>query len=246
MPHPPRGALIDLTRHRQRNASISDVAHEAHIWQIPLGVESLLARASLDDASCLDAAERRRAQRFDDGVARHRFVFAHAAMRTILARYCDCAPSELRFAQNQGKPRLEECGTLEFNLSRSGEIALLAVSSGVSVGVDIEEIRPIDAPRLATRHFSSAEFARLHRHAAGSAAHLREFFATWTRKEALLKLEGSGLIDQLDLVDTRMRGVPRRSGSVRVRSIEAPRGYVAALASRHRISVKYFHAASIE
>ena len=81
---------------------------------------------------------------------------------------------------------------LEFNVSHSGDLALIAVSSGRRLGVDIERIRAdVDTVALAERFFSRRERAGLQ----ALADHLRvpAFYACWTRKEAFLKATGSGL-----------------------------------------------------
>ncbi|HEX6602937.1 MAG TPA: hypothetical protein VF030_09880 [Solirubrobacterales bacterium] len=66
------------------------------------------------------------------------------ALRRVLAIYLGQGPSQIRLTEGEhGKPRLADPeATLRFNLSHSGEIALVAVSGEVEVGVDVERIRP--------------------------------------------------------------------------------------------------------
>jgi 4'-phosphopantetheinyl transferase len=74
-----------------------------------------------------------------------RFVAAHAAVRQLLAHYTGRRPRELRFtAGNGGKPRLRATPPVSFDRSYSGEIALIAVSAGAEIGVDVERVRNID------------------------------------------------------------------------------------------------------
>jgi 4'-phosphopantetheinyl transferase len=65
-------------------------------------------------------------------------------MRTILAAYLNTTPRELAFSYaRKGKPELApdfSGARLRFNLAHSRDHALLAVTRGLSVGIDIEFI----------------------------------------------------------------------------------------------------------
>lgn len=81
---------------------------------------------------------------------------------------------------------------LQFNLSNTEDMLLLAVTPYAAVGVDIEAMsRSVDVLALADRFFSSAEQRALQQlpptlqHAG--------FMAAWTRKEAVIKALGRGL-----------------------------------------------------
>jgi phosphopantetheinyl transferase len=91
-------------------------------------------------------------------------------LKQVLATYLDTAPEavELEYGE-RGKPRLREGGDLEFNLSHSGELVLVAVSRRREVGVDVQQIDPErDRP-------------------AG-------FYEEWVRREAIVKCLGTGLL----------------------------------------------------
>ncbi|MFL5873303.1 MAG: hypothetical protein ACJ75T_07510 [Solirubrobacterales bacterium] len=74
-------------------------------------------------------------------------VASWPTLREILGRYLGLPAHELRFETNEhGKPRLAPVGELEFNLSHSGSLGLVAVARR-EVGIDVERIRtkrPID------------------------------------------------------------------------------------------------------
>ncbi|MBB5082705.1 4'-phosphopantetheinyl transferase family protein [Nonomuraea endophytica] len=93
---------------------------------------------------------------------------------------------------------------LDFNLSHSGEWALIAVApEGRRVGVDVERISPdADILELAARMYQPEEVERVR------AAGAPEFFRLWTAKEAYIKATGVGLAG---LRDTRV--TPAREGS---------------------------------
>lgn len=81
---------------------------------------------------------------------------------------------------------------LQFNLSHSADRALLAVTLGRRVGVDLEHARQIDdCDAIARRHFAPAE---IHQWLSlAPERRLLGFYAGWTRKEAYVKALGGGL-----------------------------------------------------
>ena len=74
-----------------------------------------------------------------------------------------------------------------FNLSHSGEYAVCAASKK-PVGVDIQEIKPIDL-KLSERFFTKDEFEYIKN---GKNKEER-FFEIWTKKEAMAKVYGEGI-----------------------------------------------------
>ena len=173
-------------------------ADEVHVWSMSL---SRPAWPIEELAGWLDADETVRAARFHFEKHHQRFVTAHGLMRGLLSVYAGLAPAKLRIAHAaNGKPRFADAelhAQLSFNLSHSGEEAVLAVSRGANLGVDVEVIRPLEnLQALASSHFATGELKILkslpvHRRHDG-------FFATWTRKEAYVKAIGAGLRVPLD------------------------------------------------
>ena len=112
----------------------------------------------------LDEEERHRAERFVFERDRRRFIAAHSAMRVILGHHLGIAPEDGPIRHGaRGKPHVSDPPRdVRFNLSHSGERALLAVTLGREVGVDIEETRTMsDMVSVAERVFSPAERERL-------------------------------------------------------------------------------------
>ncbi len=96
----------------------------------------------------------------DDPAAplQHGHRHAQHSMRWVLSRYLGRPADDLRItAASGGKPYLDMPGPrLEFNLSHSRHIALLAVSASHAVGIDVESHRTIDDPqRIARRVFTA-------------------------------------------------------------------------------------------
>lgn len=221
-------------------AGVTLSGKDVHIWQISLsGQGSLLSTFR----NLLAADEIQRAGRFFFERDRERFIVARAAMRQIVGDYVNIAAERLVFSYGaKGKPELapgQSGGALKFNLSHSGEYALLALSQGLRVGVDIEFVNADFAgEEIAERFFSSNEIAALQ--AMATEARAEAFFSCWTRKEAYIKALGEGLSIPLDSFDVafgphvpaallRVRGVPDEVTRWSVYDIAAPTGYKAAL-----------------
>lgn len=147
----------------------------------------------------LSEEETARARRFVRPADTAHFVRAHAALRHVLAAWCDRAPERLVFAAGaHGKPHLAgSAGSrpVRFNLSHSGGIALLALCEQYELGVDVEVMRAVN-PEIAEEYFAPRERAALAQYSGD--AWLQAFFRCWTSKEALLKGEGLGLNVPLD------------------------------------------------
>lgn len=167
----------------------------------------------------LSVDERERADRFHHDRDRRRFVAGRTWLREMLGSALGADPTSIRFSYGRrGKPRLAFPPVpLEFSLSHSGEVAVLA-TSGRPVGVDVELLRPgvYDGPTAETV-LSVSECAAIRSSVDPDAAFLR----AWTRKEAFVKVSGDGL--ERDLVDiTLTSGVERSTvrDGIRVTEVE--------------------------
>jgi 4'-phosphopantetheinyl transferase len=133
-----------------------------------------------------------------------RFAVTRGILRTLLGGQLLLPPAEIEFAANQhGKPAVSEAQnpeSIRFNVSHSGDYALLAFAKGVDVGVDVERIggdRVVGD--LAARVFSPAEFQRFSLLA--ECDREKTFFQIWTLKESVLKAAGHGLSVGLEFVE---------------------------------------------
>jgi 4'-phosphopantetheinyl transferase len=119
----------------------------------------------------------------------------HAELRELLAAATGARAGELRIERGaHGRPELAEpAGSgIDFNLSHSHGVALVALATGRRVGVDVERVRPRERwPQIAARWFSGAEQEAIA--ALPEGERLAAFYAQWTVTEAWVKLTGTGL-----------------------------------------------------
>ena len=170
---------------------------EVHIWQVELDRLAL----HNEQTPALSAEEQRRAERLYFERDRQRFVGRRVALRMILAEYLDMRPSQVQIVVGaNGKPFVAAGrADIRFSCSHSSGLALVAISFGTDVGVDVERVRAMpELDEMARLSFAEDEWRELQR-MTGSARQ-RQFFRLWTAKEAVLKATGDGLRRQLDSV----------------------------------------------
>jgi 4'-phosphopantetheinyl transferase len=185
----------------------------------------------------LSDEERARADRFIFPEHRLRWTVARARMRELLGAALGQPPSQLNFSLGErGKP---EVAGLEFNLSHTHNVAMLAISD-LPVGVDVEQHRQlVHRRRVAERSFSAVEYAFFDE--AEEPERTQRFFDLWTCKEAFIKAVGQGFAYGTRRFDVEVRP-PERYRIVAfedpnevpedwtLRCLAAPAGYSAALA----------------
>jgi 4'-phosphopantetheinyl transferase len=145
--------------------------------------------------------ERERAGRFYFVEDRRRWTLCRGILKTLLGLYLQREPAaiELSYGAN-GKPMIGGAngnGGLCFNLSHSAERMLLGLSTTPHIGVDTEFIKPVrDFTDLAKRFFAEVEYDRILQSLPDE--RLKNFYRTWTKKEAFLKATGDGLSRNLN------------------------------------------------
>jgi 4'-phosphopantetheinyl transferase len=220
-------------------------SHQVDIWRAHLDLptdtlKTLEATLSVDEIQ--------RADRFHFDKDKDRFIAAHGCLRDILARYQHWEPEQLTFSTNDyGKPALSVFSSergMDFNLSHSEDLALVAVTWERKVGVDLERLRQgISAQVIAQQYFSRSEFVEL----VGLPSEQREvgFFNCWTRKEAYIKAQGLGLSFSLESFDVSLgpnepailratRPDPQEAARWALLALEVSPDYAAALAVQGR------------
>ncbi|QJW88008.1 4'-phosphopantetheinyl transferase superfamily protein [Spirosoma taeanense] len=149
--------------------------------------------------SLLQPDELIRASRFLQEKDRLRFGITRAITRLLLSRIVNQRPSQIQFITSGAytKPRLGNSSDVRFNVSHSGNWAVIAIARDSEVGVDVEQIKP----ELAFQDIVPETFSTAERHWIETTSNARErFFVLWTRKEALLKAMGIGIHEAIPLL----------------------------------------------
>lgn len=180
---------------------VSDIVHVVRLDlnAEPSRIETLRSVLSPDELA--------RADRYKFDEPRRRFIVCRAALRQLLGSSLTCEPESLKFVYGlHGKPMLEPNAVapagpsplatrpllVEFGVSHSADLALIAITVGRRVGVDVERHdAKVRILKLATRFFSPCEAAELA--SLPERDQLAGFYRGWTCKEAYLKATGFGL-----------------------------------------------------
>ncbi|MCC7128862.1 MAG: hypothetical protein B6D39_01030 [Anaerolineae bacterium UTCFX2] len=169
-------------------------ANQVHLWRAGLSRDPAAQQAAW---AVLSDDERARAYRYRNDEDREHFIARRGILRALLGSYLKIPAAEVKFVYNPyGKPSLAAVSTidpLQFNLSHSNGMALFGFAWSTRVGVDLERIQPDRGVlELAEKYLSINEREYLAQLAPG--AQTGAFFRCWTRKEALLKAQGAGLL----------------------------------------------------
>lgn len=222
---------------------------DVHLWRIDL---DLAPQQTSRLQETLSPEETAQAIKFQFERDRRRFRVAQGALRAILSRYLGCTPRQVNYRYtSKGKPFLVNSTDLYFNLSHSHERALIAVAHLHPIGIDIEQIRPLEnLDAMARQCFSESEYQQFT--ALTASNNLQAFFNAWTRKESFIKAIGDGLSYPLANFDVSLRpGDPAKllaiaGDSCEARAwtlleVEAGVGYAATLAVRATdVSMQYW------
>ncbi len=181
----------------------------------------------------LTADELERAAKFFRLQDAGRFILCRGLLRRILGEVLDTEPSGIAFERNEnGKPFLPE-SNLEFNVSHSRDRLLVAITSGRSVGVDIEFRRSgINMDAIAGRWFAPGEREFFQK----SEFPQETFFDIWAKKEAYVKALGIGIFKELHAFAVpagEKAGFPNlgKNGEWFFQTLEIDPAYAAALVS---------------
>ncbi|MCY4030619.1 MAG: 4'-phosphopantetheinyl transferase superfamily protein [Hyphomicrobiales bacterium] len=188
------------------HAGSSFAASMLDVWRVDLRALGAHETALL---SLLPAAEAAPGER---GLSR-------GALRLLLGAYLGCSPEDVVLdAGAHGKPALARrqgnTRDLRFNVSRSGSTALVAMTLGRDIGVDVERMRPVPKlMKIAHRYFSSEQCEQLEQ--LEPQKRDEEFLRLWSRFESLSKASGYGV----QLLGAKRNMPPRSTQKFKTRDI---------------------------
>lgn len=167
----------------ERTARAAAAACEVHVGRIhDLRAAHL---TMLNDAELARARQYRRADDSD------RCLLGAVLLRMVAARHLGVLPGDVAVDRTcdhcgaqHGRPQLPG-SDLHASVTHSGDVVAVALTPAGPVGVDVEAGRPIDFSAVTDLVCTPAERACV--------TGLDDFYAFWTRKEAVLKATGEGL-----------------------------------------------------
>lgn len=186
---------MELVNQRWKNKTLEYKLNEGeiHLWRVPLEIDT---RTQISYWRILSQDEKDRADRFKFVKDKVKFIAGRGALRILLAKYLCLEPQDVEISYwKNGKP---QCPTnIEFNLSNSGDWAVIGITLNELLGVDIElSERTIEFEKIGRRFFSPMEYSEL-LNSKEETIHTC-FYNCWTRKEAFIKALGDGLSFPLD------------------------------------------------
>lgn len=183
----------------------------------------------------MTADEAERARRLAAAPVRRGFIGGRWLLRSVLEALVGVAARSLDIRTGpHGKLFLagHERLSVSFNLSHSGTLAALALVRARRVGIDIEaERRLTDAALLARRILGPRERERFE--ALPEGARAGALLTAWTRKEAVLKADGTGISGGLTSVEVVADAVlwsGTTPASWSVQTLSMPPGFHGAIA----------------
>ncbi len=222
------------------NTLLTISPHTVHLWLAELST-FLSDEPSLQ--TLLSPDEMKRAMRFRFPLHKQRFIISRSLLRKTISLYTGISPENIIFTYNDhGKPSLQQNNlSLQFNISHSADVAIFALTINQEIGVDIEKIEPHFKEKIAKRFFTPQEYLQLM--SLSDDARINGFYHIWSKKEALIKALGQGLLTLLSdfSIDPSQA---KQSVSFTylehpyhyyLESIQVPEEYQGAFATRERI-----------
>jgi phosphopantetheinyl transferase len=202
-------------------------AADTTVWTMDLARLGTIIRREPGLLAILGPSERARAAQLANVTLSKTYVAAHVGLRTVLIQRCGTKIAGRDFAVTpSGKPFLP--GEPDFNMSRSGSLALVAISEVSSVGVDIERKRAVAIGNWRARYPVLRLFAASD--GDGPAA----FLQGWVRLEAWCKRRALALGPLLDSCEDELIRNSGESATLDPASellqLDVPSGYLACCA----------------
>jgi 4'-phosphopantetheinyl transferase len=139
----------------------------------------------------IDYHHRSKIERFKNEQDKLRSLIGNVLVRSIIIKRIGIENSSIKFIKNKnGKPYLHGFPNFQFNISHSGEYVVCAIDDK-PIGIDIEEIKPLNYIYIAKKIFTEKEIKYLLN--CDEKDELSRFYEVFTLKESFVKCIGEGL-----------------------------------------------------
>ncbi|MGE7888369.1 4'-phosphopantetheinyl transferase Sfp [Bacillus cereus] len=147
----------------------------------------------------LNDIEREKANSYHHSADRARFIIGCVISRLVLSKILSMSPVLVPIDRmcsvcklQHGRPQLPE-GMPQLSVSHSGEWVVVAFTKSAPVGIDVEQMNPnVDVMKMAEGVLTDIEIAQVMK--LPDEYKIEGFLTYWTRKEAVLKATGEGLL----------------------------------------------------
>ena len=151
---------------------------------------------------CLDQRELKRLYNTKQNKSRLQFIIGRILLKSVLCERLYCKPKDIQMNINEkGRPELTFNQDVQFNLTHSKDIVLVAVGNS-KLGVDVEYMKERNYLEIAKHFFSQEEYAQLKENTCDLSV---MFYSLWTLKEAYVKYLGQSLFDRKIQIRFQMR-----------------------------------------
>lgn len=159
----------------------------------------------------LSKDEIERADRFQFEHLKERFLWGRVFLRQVLGRLTGVEAADVQFGVGfNGKPFLEGSrGTAgNFSFSRSGRFVVCCFATESQVGMDVEVRKELeDMAAISRTIFRDDSYTKWD--ALPEEQKLNAFYQSWTRKEAVAKVDGQGISNGLADIDVPLGNLER-------------------------------------
>ncbi|MBZ9623629.1 4'-phosphopantetheinyl transferase superfamily protein [Clostridium tagluense] len=146
--------------------------------------------------SLIDDAKKTKINKFKNSDDKIRTLIADILIRSIICNKLQIFNKEIKYEYNiYGKPKLKDNKDFHFSVSHSGNW-VIAIIDNKPIGIDIEQICPINYIDIAKISFNYDEYNWLL--SQKKQKRLECFYKLWTLKESYIKMTGTGLATPLD------------------------------------------------
>ncbi|WP_316809587.1 4'-phosphopantetheinyl transferase family protein [Pedobacter agri] len=204
-----------------------------YIIKIDIGV--YYEKIKDDYREILSVEEVEKALKFRSIDDANRFICTRYGIRNILSFFMNISPKSIVFQLGfNNKPYLEG---IEFNITHCADLVIFAISKN-PIGIDIEFCKKdFDFNGITAITFTKPELKLLKN---GPYAN-QTFYWLWTRKEALLKATGEGLIDQINEISVLKDQAVRFTKTYNFYSFKVSDDYIGCMASSSLKSIRCFN-----
>lgn len=223
---------------------------KVHIYSLEI---SAYKEAALKLLSKLPEAEKLKIAKYKFQKDQINAVTTFYLRRLIISNYTGLNLDEIIIDYSQyGKPYLSNSDfkEIKFNYSHSKGQFVFVTTKNSEIGVDIELKKNFsEIAQVAKRNFSESEF-KLFMNTESEAERINSFYKIWTRKEALLKAIGTGILPELknfSVIDEYEKEVSSCTMLIDKNSwiicdLDSPENYVSSVAyqSENKFELIYF------